>query len=117
MTKVAVILMVSRSTIYRRMKEENRVLKSYTSITDAGLIKRSHPNDGEVMVAGHLSRLGVHVTRARMRASIHRIDPLGVAERSRQSRGYIVHLVGSGLQKQFPLWDTVSEGRPKGPPQ
>ena len=36
------------------------------------------------MVAGHLSRLGVCVTRARMRASIHRIDPLGVAERSRQ---------------------------------
>ena len=40
------------------MKEENRVLESYTSITDAGLdsiitsIKRSHPNDGEVMVAG-----------------------------------------------------------------
>ena len=84
---------VSRSTIYRRMKEENRVLKSYTSITDAGLIKRSHPNDGEVMVAGHLSRLGVRVTRARMRASIHRIDPLGVAERSHQSS----HLVGSGL--------------------
>ena len=81
MTKVADILKVSRSTIYRRMKEENRVLGSYSSITDAALdtliisIKRDHPNDGEVMVAGHLCRIGVRVTRARMRASIRRVDP------------------------------------------
>ena len=72
------------------MKEENRVLGSYSSITDAALdtliisIKRDHPNDGEVMVAGHLCRIGVRVTRARMRASIHRVDPLGIAERSRR---------------------------------
>ena len=90
MTKVAQILMVSRSTIYRCMKEENRVLGSYTSITDATLdtiiqsIKRHDQNDGEVMVAAHLSRIGVRVTWARMRASIHRVDPLGVAERSCQ---------------------------------
>ena len=78
---------VSRSTIYRRMKEDNRVLRSYSSISDATLdsiIKENHPNDGEIMIAGHLSRIGVYVTRARMRATIHRIDPVGIAERSRR---------------------------------
>ena len=89
-TKVAEILMISRSTIYRRMKEENRVMGSYSAISDATLdsvivsIKRNHPNDGEVMIGGHLSSAGIRVTRARIRASIHRVDPLGVAERRRR---------------------------------
>ena len=34
-------------------------------------------------MAGHLTRVGVRITRARLRASIHRVDPHGVAERSR----------------------------------
>ena len=56
MTKVADILKVSQCTIYQRMKEENRVLGSYSSITDTALdtlilsIKRDHPNDGEVLL-------------------------------------------------------------------
>ena len=47
-------------------------------------IKVDHPNDGEIMLAGHLSRVGVRVPRARLRASIHRIDPLGVVARGRR---------------------------------
>ena len=43
-------------------------------------LKVDHPHDGEVMMAGHLTRVGV---RIRLRASIHRVDPHGVAERSR----------------------------------
>ena len=89
LTKVASLLGVSRSTIYRRMMEEGRVIGSYTPITDTALdlliqrLKLDHPHDGEVMIAGHLTRIGVRVPRARLRASIHRVDPLGVAERSR----------------------------------
>ena len=91
LTKVASLLCVSRSTIYRRMMDEGRVIGSYTDITDNALdivvqrLKVDHPNDGEVMMAGHLSRIGVRITRARLRASIHRVDPQGVAERSRRA--------------------------------
>ena len=37
------------------------------------------------MIAGHLTRVGVRSPRARLRASIHRVDPQGVAERSRRA--------------------------------
>ena len=67
------------------------MIGSYTDITDNALdlvvqrLKVDHPNDGEVMMAGHLSRIVVRITRARLRASIHRVDPQGVAERSRRA--------------------------------
>lgn len=89
LVKVSNILGVSRSTIYRRMNEAGRHLTAYTDISDANLdptmrsIKLNHPHDGEVMIAGHLARIGVHVTRVRLRASIHRTDPHGVVERGR----------------------------------
>ena len=92
LTKVAALLGVSRSTIYRRMEEEWRVIGSYTVITDNALdiliqrLKSDHPHDGEVLMAGHLTHnIGVRITRARLRASIHRVDPQGVAERSRRT--------------------------------
>ena len=91
LTKVAALLGVSRSTIYRRMAEEGRVIGGYTAISDSALdilirgLKTDHPQDGEVMMAGHLTRIGVRITRARLRASIHRLDPGGVAERGRRA--------------------------------
>ena len=91
LTKVAALLGVSRSTIYRRMAEEGRVIGGYTVISDNALdllirgLKSDHPHDGEVMIAGHFTRVGVRLPRARLRASIHRVDPQGVAERSRRA--------------------------------
>ena len=88
LTKVAALLGVSWSTIYRRMEEEGRVIGSYTVITDNALdiliqrLKSDHPHEGKVLMAGHLS---VRIPRARLRASIHRVDPQGVAERSRRA--------------------------------
>ena len=90
LTKIGAMLGVSRSTIYRRMSEEGRVLGAYSVISDESIdsivrqIKEDHPNDGEVMVAGHLRRIGVRITRARLRASIHRVDPHGVVARGRR---------------------------------
>ena len=61
LTKVALLLGVSRSTIYQRMMEEGRVNGSYTAISDNALdlliqrLKVDHPHDGEVMMAGHLT--------------------------------------------------------------
>ena len=38
-------------------------------------IKVDHPHDGEQLMSGHLVHRGVIVPRARLRASIHRVDP------------------------------------------
>ena len=37
-------------------------------------IKRDHPNDGEVLLQGHLLGLGIRVPHSQLRASIHRVD-------------------------------------------
>ena len=58
---------------------------TYTNLSDRDLdatveaIKKHHPNDGEVLMAGHLASRGIFVPRARLRASIHRVDPVNTA--------------------------------------
>ena len=87
-SRIAEILGISRSTLYRRLQDEaiDRML-SYSEITNSQLdevmtvIKLNHPNDGERMIIGHLHRLGVYLPRARIRASIHRVDPVNTALR------------------------------------
>ena len=44
-------------------------------------IKRMHPNDGERLMIGHLSRFSATVPRPRLRASIHQVDPVGTRAR------------------------------------
>ena len=80
---IATILEVSRSTLYRRLEEEGIATElRYSNITDNDLdriimeIKRDHPNDGERMIIGHLTRQNLIIPRARIRASIHRVDPI-----------------------------------------
>ena len=87
-SKIAVILGVSRSTLYRRLEEEGISRESfYSDISDNQLdkvieeIKETHANDGEVLMAGHLATLGLLVPRSRLRASIHRVDPENTAAR------------------------------------
>ena len=46
-------------------------------------IKVEHPNDGEVLMAGHLAVRHIHVPRYRLRAAIRRLDPVGTEERRR----------------------------------
>ena len=85
-TKVAKILGVARQTLYNRIKgcSDPEAFYRYSEISDAHLnsairsIKESHPNDGEVMVAGYLVSRSIRVPRVRLRASIHRVDPEGV---------------------------------------
>ena len=42
-------------------------------------IKQNYPNDGERLVTGHLAAQGIIITRAKLRASIHRVDPINTA--------------------------------------
>ena len=88
-TKVADILGVSRQTLYNRIKgcSNPEAFNRFSDLSDSELdslissVKETHPNDGEVMVAGHLLSCGVRVPRVRLRASIHRVDTEGTAER------------------------------------
>ena len=75
-TDIAIVLNISRSTLYRRLKSSDLQLRTgYTHLSDNELdkiiieIKTDHPNDGEVLIAAH------HVPRSQLRASIHRTDP------------------------------------------
>ena len=76
--------------MYRRLHEEGINHDSkYTDITDRDLdrevveIKLEHPNDGERLLIGHLASQGVIVPRARVRASIHWVDPENTAIKKR----------------------------------
>lgn len=86
--KIANILGVSRSTLHRRLREEGMQDDLWFSdICDDDLdilvkqIKEEHCNDGEVLMAGHLAARNIRVQRTRLRASIHRVDPLGTVQR------------------------------------
>lgn len=87
-TKIAILLGISRSTLYRRLEEEGINLTStYSTIADNDLdrvvvaIKREHPNDGERLMIGHLRHIGIILPRSRIRACIHRVDPINTALR------------------------------------
>ena len=87
-TKIAEILGISRSTLYRRLEREGVDLTcTYSDISNTELdrivesIKLAHPNDGERLMIGHLHRLGYKVPRSRVRASIHRVDPINTVIR------------------------------------
>ena len=80
--KVAQLLCVSRSTLYRRLRDYGISTDDYSNLTASELdeivqmIKVDHPNDGEVLIKGHLLRLGVKECRSDLRASIHRRELL-----------------------------------------
>uniref|UniRef100_A0A1X7TLT8 Integrase core domain-containing protein n=1 Tax=Amphimedon queenslandica TaxID=400682 RepID=A0A1X7TLT8_AMPQE len=60
---------------------------TYFDITDQNhdrliyTIKETHPNDGEWLMLDHLSSYGIQVPRHRLRALIHRVDPINTALR------------------------------------
>ena len=87
-TEIARLIGISRATLYRRLNEAGvSHCCSYTDISDSDLdsvverIKITHPNDGECLMSGHLTQRGIIVPRARLRASIHRVDPENTALR------------------------------------
>jgi hypothetical protein len=98
--KIADIFGVSVSTVRRRMAEYGFSISSlYSSITDEELdflvaqIQREFPNCGYRLMHGQLLCRGHRVTQARIRESLHRVDPEGVVIRwshTVQRRKYFV---------------------------
>lgn len=87
-TDISRFLGVSRSSIHRRMSENNiSVSALYSHISDPELdvlvtdIKKTMPNCGYRMVKGALLSQGHMVQWERVRASLHRVDTIGVLER------------------------------------
>ena len=87
-THIAKLLDISRSTLYRRLEEEGVSLNTaFSNISDGDLdriireIKATHPNDGERLIIGHLTRQRLILPRTRVRASIHRVDHAGTLQR------------------------------------
>ncbi|XP_062514261.1 uncharacterized protein LOC134189884 isoform X2 [Corticium candelabrum] len=86
--KIGEVLGVSLSTIRRRMSEFGLSVSAlYSFITDRELdelvsqIKCEFPNCGYRLLHGHLMSRGQRVSQARIRESLHRVDPEGVAVR------------------------------------
>ena len=80
--KIVGLLGISRHTLYCRLTEEGILRElQFTEIPNEDLddlikdIKGEHPNDGEVLVTGHLLAKGIRVPCAQIRPSIHRVDP------------------------------------------
>ena len=91
-TKIASLLNISRSTLYRRLQENNITTNDFLSLSDATLdaivhsIKCDHPNHGEVMLQGYLRSVGIKVRRQDLRDSIHRVDN----DSTQQRRSYTI---------------------------
>lgn len=57
------------------------IILEYLTVLDGIItdIKRRHPNDGERLMIGHLASQNIRIPRTRLRASIPRVDPEGIA--------------------------------------
>jgi hypothetical protein len=79
--QVANVLMVSRSTLWRRFTEMGLPMNYYTDITDSeldGVIEimvRDFPRNGIVMLWGQLKSMNIIVTRQRVTESLMRVSP------------------------------------------
>ena len=86
-TKIASMLNISRATLYRRLEDAGISPHAQTPLSEQQLddiiqsIKRDHPNDGEVLMQGHLLRQGIKITRQELRDSLHRVDHLNIVAR------------------------------------
>ncbi|KAF7641278.1 hypothetical protein LDENG_00286430 [Lucifuga dentata] len=94
-TTIASLLGVSRHTVHRRLSENMSVTSLYSKMTDEELdamvayIKLTMPDCGYRMMKGALKSRGCLVQWEHVRASMHRVDTIGVLTRM-TSMGCIV---------------------------
>ena len=80
--EVADAIQVSRTTIWRRLRDAGVHLSKYSDISDQELdtivvqFQNSNPNYGQQLMHGHLKAQGIHIQRRRLRECVQRTDPL-----------------------------------------
>ena len=85
MKEIAHALMISRTTLWRRLAEENVDLDRYSNISDDELdilvreIQTNHPHSGRGLIQGQLESHGIRLQRYRLIDNIHRTNPIEVA--------------------------------------
>lgn len=81
------MLSISRATLYRRLEDVGISPDDQTPLSEQQLddvirsIKRDHPNDGEVLMQGHLLRQGIKIPRQELRDALHRVDHSSIVAR------------------------------------
>lgn len=101
--QIADLLQVSKRTIERRLAEYGITARSFCDITNAELdahvqeIKLFNPNVGSKNLAGYLAARNIRIPRQRVRESLQRVDPLGVAARKCRSIHRRVYCVSRPL--------------------
>lgn len=89
--EVANAFLISRTTLWRRIKESGYQFSSFVDISDNDLdslvrsFHHNHPQSGVCMLQGYLNSIGTHVQRERVRGSLSRVDPLGSVLRRHQT--------------------------------
>lgn len=79
--EVADAIQVSRTTIWRRLRDAGVHLSKYSDISDQELdtivvqFQNSNPNYGQQLLQGHLKAQGIHIQRRRLRECVQRTDP------------------------------------------
>ena len=77
------MLLVSRTTLWRRVQNLESFSNLYATTSDAELdelireIRRGFPNSGISMMLGHLRNKNVFIQRQHLRSSLVQIDPVG----------------------------------------
>lgn len=78
---IADVLMISRTTLWRRLSDMNIPLSSYTQISNSdldavmSLLITTFPQNGIVMMWGHLKSINIFVTRQKVAESLMRVAP------------------------------------------
>jgi len=85
--QVADVLMISRTTLWRRLTELRVPLASYSDISEheldgvMQLLVRDFPRNGVVMMWGQLRSMNIFVSRQKVHDSLMRVSPLYVQQR------------------------------------
>lgn len=82
------VLMISRTTLWRRCHEIGISLNATTSISDRDLdavihrLAHQYPRCGTIKMWGYLHSYGIHISRTRVRESLLRVSPRMVESRA-----------------------------------
>ena len=95
------MLLVSRTTLWRRVQNLESFSNLYATTSDAELdelireIRRGFPNSGISMMLGHLRNKNVFIQCQHLRSSLVQIDPVGRCLRWFNTIGRCVYSVGT----------------------